>query len=146
MSARATRRQLFGASAAMLLIGSAAAGEGKARELDGELIDACAAALAIDQESNRLYDAAPEDAPETHPAWMAWHTHLQDIYWGMAGEGPSFHQLVARISELPARTPEGLAAKVAVARAALPQGREDLEPCEVLVWSVLDDMAGSVGA
>ena len=97
--AHTSRRQLFGASAAMLLLGSVGAGEGKAAELDGELLRLEAQLQA----KNAEQDAFPHaDDGSNWPAFEA----LQEEFWTIADQ----------IEAIPARTPEGLQAK---ARAVL---------------------------
>ena len=139
----ATRRELFGTMGAMLLLTAVEAGTAKAAELDGELLACCAEALAIDRESDRLWAtclALPDAAADDHPAWAAYDAHTETT------RGP-WHALARRIGELPARTPEGLRAKVAAARSAIPGGRrEDPEPCDRLAWSVFEDVLGRAWA
>ena len=99
----ATRRNLFGAAGALLLLTAAEAGPAKAAELDGELLACCAEMLAIDGESDRLWAiclALPDDQPR-HPAYQAHGDH-----WD--AQGNRYWALAERICQLPARTPEGL--------------------------------------
>ena len=134
----ATRRDMFGAVGAMLLLTAAEAGPAKAAELDGELLSCCAEALAIDRESNRLWNACPMEAE--HPAWPAYYAHENATL-------ARWHELVVEISAIPSRTPEGLRAKAAVARSAMPQDRvDDPDPCDRLAVSLYDDMLGRPGA
>ncbi len=139
----ATRRDLFGTMGALFLLTAAEAGPAKAAELDGELLARCAEALAIDRESNRLWDAAvaaAADAPAGHPAWQAYDDN-EDATLG------EWHDLVRRISGMPARTPEGLRMKAAVARSAMPgERKDDLAPCDRLALSLYADMIGSAVA
>ena len=134
----ATRRDLFGTMGAMLLLTAAEAGPAKAAELDGELLACCAEALAIDRESDRLWDACPMDGE--HPAWAAYNAHVDATV-------PHWQDLVLQISATPARTPEGLRAKAAVARGAMPEDRiDDPDPCERLALSLYRDVLGRAGA
>ena len=139
----ATRRDLFGTMGAMFLLTAAEAGPAKAAELDGELLECCAAAMAIDRESNRLWDAAvaaAADSPAGHPAWRAYDDN-EDATLG------EWHDLVHQISDTPARTPEGLRMKAAVARSAMPgERKDDLAPCDRLALSLYADMLGSAHA
>jgi hypothetical protein len=134
----ATRRDLFGTMGALLLLTAAESGTAKAPELDGELIAMCEEAMAIDRESNRLWDACPMEAE--HPAWEAYHTHTNATL-------DRWHELVIEISAMPSRTPEGLRAKAAVARSAMPVDRaDDGDPCDLLALSLYADMLGRAGA
>jgi hypothetical protein len=139
----ATRRDLFGSIGALLLLTAAEAGPAKAAELDGELLACCAEALAIDGESDRLWDGAvavAADATADHSAWQAYN----DNEYVTLGE---WHDLVRRISDTPARTPEGLRMKAAVARSAMPGERKDEpDPCDRLALSLYEDMLGRAGA
>jgi len=111
--------------------------------LDGELLSCCAEALAIDKESNHLWAACralPVDATGKEPAFVAYDAHeaVTRCRW---------HELVERICQVPARTPEELRAKTAVARAAVPfERREEPDPMDRLAWSVFDDVLGRAGA
>ena len=139
----ATRRDLFGTMGAMFLLTAAEAGPAKAAELDGELLSYCAEALAIDRESNRLWEIAcalPGDLTGHEPAFVAYDDN-EDATLG------EWHDLVRRVSSIPARTPEGLRMKAAVARSAMPQDRvDDPDPCDLLAMSLYADMLGRAGA
>ena len=135
----ATRRDLFGAMGAMLLLTSAEAGPAKAAELDGELLECCAEMLAIDRESDRLWAvclALPDDAMH-HPAFDA-----HDAHWD--GHGDRYWDLARRLRHMPARTPEGLRQKAAAALSAMPA--DDRGAGGNLVVSLLDDVMGRAGA
>ena len=97
MSAATSRRQLFGASAAMLLLSGAAAGAAKAEELDQELFAACG-------DYHRAHEAmdGPYVSDEASDASCAATSAALD-----------------RVVGLSPRTPEGLQAKAAVAHRAL---------------------------
>ena len=129
MSARTTRRQLLGAPAAMLLLGCAEAGEAKARELDGELLAACA--------HYRRLEAAYR-ATGAGEADMVCPDGYDEAVWAVA--------------ELPARTPEGLQAKAEAIFAwhggyERHEGDEDeIAPHEAMEWSLILDVAGRARA
>ena len=108
MSARSTRRRLLGAPATLLLIGCAAAGEAKAAELDGELIDACAAFQKAAAESKRLDNLPDSPDEECTEAGAAYNDALRAV---MACASPT--------------TPEGVQGKAGAAFTAL---RIDNEP------------------
>ncbi len=138
----ASRRNLFGSMGALLLLTAAEAGPAKAGELDGELLACCAEALAIDREANRLWAAccALPLGIGKHPAFDACEAYD-------AATLDAWHELVDRICDLPARTPEGLRQKAAVARSAVPtERRDEPDPVDRLAWSVFGDMLGSAGA
>ena len=134
----ATRRDLFGTMGAMLLLTAAEAGPAKAAELDGELLSCCAEVLAIDCESDRLWDECPMDGG--HPAWVAYNAHTDATM-------PRLSDLVLQISATSARTPEGIRAKAAAARCMMPQDRQDdPDPCERLAMSLYEDLLGRANA
>ena len=139
----ATRRDLFGTMGALPLLTAAEADPAKAAELDGDLFACCAEALAIEAESNRLFRIAADagdDASPDHPAWLA-HDAYDDA------TNPRWHKLVEHIAGMPARTPEGLRMKAAVARSAITQERRDFpDPADNLAWSVLTDVLGRASA
>ena len=128
---------------ALLLLTAVEAGSAKAAELDGELLECCTEALAIDRESNRLWEVAcalPGDLTGHEPAFLAYDEH-EDATLG------EWHDVVRRISSMPARTPEGLRMKAAVARCAMPgERKDDLAPCDRLALSLYADMLGSASA
>jgi hypothetical protein len=116
MSARATRREVFGASVAMLVVGAAEAGSAKAAELDGELLAACARFHWLEGEYGRLCRLT--DWPLNHimtPAEEA----LQARFDAIAEQQ---RELGERLAEAKPRTPEGLRAK---ARATLAYMNDD---------------------
>ncbi len=134
----ATRRDLFGTMGAMLLLTAAEAGPAKAAELDGELLACCAELQAADRD----LAAAEADAS----------VDVEDI-------GPFCDRrdtLVAAVTALPARTPEGLRCKAEALRATLaadvpgaqPNGFWDevAQPHERLAMSLCRDLLGRVGA
>ena len=141
--ASATRRNLFGSMGALLLLTAAEAGPAKAGELDGELLACCAEALAIEYESNRLYAvccALQSRSLSSRLADAAYDAHEDATL-------DTWHELVDRICDLPARTPEGLRQKAAVARSAVPtERRDEPDPVDRLAWSVFGDVLGRAGA
>lgn len=131
------RRDLFGAGAALLLLGTAAAGASKARELDGELLTAFRDWQPWERERQAVAKLDDED-----PTWQA-------RFDAFSGE---WHDLVEEITDLPARTPEGIAIKARVLRAVLlnhvvdeDDGEADkgqASTSETLAWSLVSDMLG----
>ena len=93
MKARVPRRALFGASASMLLFG--AAGDGKAAELDNHLLATVAELEAMDKQ------VAAVDARTL----VVSDDDLSNLLRAR-------NQLAERTLDMPARTPEGLLAKV----------------------------------
>ena len=138
----ATRRDLFGTIGAMLLLTAAEAGDAKAQELDGELMACCSELLAIDAECYRLdaVASAIDGGDPHHPAWFAC-----DDYSSATND--RWHELADQIAATPARTPEGLRAKVQAARTAIHgEAKESPDPMDRLAWSVFADVLGRVGA
>lgn len=133
----ATRRDLFGTMGALLLLTAAEAGQAKAAELDGELIACCTEALWIDTESRRLWTiwlATPEIVGVQQPEQIAYDAHE-------AATLDRWHELVDHVCTLPARTPEGLRDKIAVARSAYPaERRDDPDPCDRLALAAFADV------
>jgi hypothetical protein len=93
METTPSRRALFGAPAALLLLAAPASGATNARELDGELLAMCAEAMRLDLASETIDGGDAIDAMLTQ--------------WG---------ELADTIAVTPARTPEGLQAKATVIR------------------------------
>ena len=123
-----SRRHLFGASAAMLLLGGAA-GAGKAEELDRELLAACV-------DYHRAHDAmdGPYVSDEINDANSEAHAAALD-----------------RVVGLSPRTPVGLQAKAAVAYRALMDSvliylaipwREQASREQMIALDVLSDFLG----
>ncbi len=134
MTAR-TPRHLFGPPAAMLLIGSAAAGEAKAAELDRDLLSACAdfqraeaAVKVADDDPRRLSDTEWE--------------RLVDV------PGRAWQRALEAVRACPApRTPEGLQAKSQAAYTALRRLIDVDETNEAaLALDCLTDVMGRAGA
>ena len=129
----ATRRDLFGTIGAMLLLSAAEAGPAKAAELDGELLALCDQAVAIHEQDAVAFDAIEDaglemNSPAGKAAWDA-------IY----ARSATWRDLCDRITDLPARTPEGMAGKAKVLRRVVA-----LE--EPLVASLCRDILGRAGA
>ena len=134
----ATRRNLFGAAGAMLLLSAAEAGPAKAAELDGELLAAIAQWEPWERERHAV-EALDGDDPTYDARFDAyaepWHECMQDIM------------------DLPARTPEGIQGKTRVLRALLQNHaghgsglHEGSSPSEHFAWSLCQDMLGRAGA
>ena len=64
-----TRRDLFGTMGAMLLLTAAEAGTTKAAELDGELLECCAEAAALEAHAKALTNGIPSSGRS--PEWEA---------------------------------------------------------------------------
>ncbi len=136
--AAATRRDLFGAVGALLLLTAAEAGAAKAVELDGELLTACASLRLVD-----LDLAAAEVDGRMEVEDMAPVCDHRDA-------------VLAAISRLPARTPEGLRCKAEALRATLAMDvpgaqawgkwEEVAQPHEDLAMSLCRDLLGRAGA
>ena len=99
MTAPTSRRQLFGAGGALLVLGAAPAGPGKAAELDGELLEVAAGIAAIDRQ---------------FATWNKARASVSNAEW--REELAAYWELADRVTDLPARTPEGLQAKARVLR------------------------------
>jgi hypothetical protein len=142
VTARATRRQVFGASAALLLVGATEAGAAKANELDGALLAAAKRIEALEAEERRLqplYDVMPPTPESEH--YEAECDALRD----------ERKEVLDYLAETPARTPEGLRAK-ALALVAFwggPDGRHELDLISAhqrLEWSLIKELAGRAEA
>ncbi len=131
---RTSRRQLFGAGAALLLLVPAAAGAAKADELDGELIRLCAEIPGC----KATIDCYNRDS-------------ASDAEWE-AADG-RWDELVEQIIDTPARTPEGIRAKAAALRCSLHRHlRNSTNPDigltdhadeeDLLAWSLVHDILG----
>ena len=139
----ATRREMFGTMGALLLLTAAEAGPTKAAELDGELIAMCEEVVAIDQESDRLWEiccAQADGVKGDHPTFVAYDAHENATFAHRLG-------LIDTIVNTPARTPEGLRAKAATARSTMPvEPIEDRSRGDRLALSLYADMLGRAGA
>ena len=125
MSARNTRRALFGTSAALLVLGVAPVGPDKASD-DTELLENAAAIAAIDRQLAEWNTTKSGISDEDRNEELA-------SYWEFAD----------RVLELPARTPEGLQAKARVLRSVHKgvSGRE-LDRVGEHVLGLVRDMLG----
>jgi hypothetical protein len=141
MTARTTRRQVFGASAAMLLIGATEAGEAKAAELDGELIALCAESEWLEADYLRLCWASDWGHPKHGTA------EQQAALAAFSAVGVRQQDVLAQIAALPARTPEGLGAKARAIHTFFGDSPpEEGLPCGDALWSLVCDVAGRVMA
>ena len=98
MTRDTSRRQLFGSGAALLLMAPVASG--KAAELDGELLAVCAEFDALERQLNAMHTGGA-NAIADHDERDAAQRPLQERQ----------SDLLDRMCELPARTPEGVLAK-----------------------------------
>jgi hypothetical protein len=85
----------------MLVLAAAAAGHAKAQELDGELLALCDEFHANRVETDIIWEV---DMPAVGSPEASRSEALVDRY----------HELRAELAELPARTPEGIAAKARI--------------------------------
>ncbi len=125
----ATRRNLFGTMGAMLLLSAAEAGTAKAAELDGELLECCAEADALEVTAKAMTKGVPSSGRS--PEWEAADALREEAY-----------DLRERAVELPARTPEGLQAK---ARVVLERLEKEGQATE-MAHSLARDVLGRAGA
>ena len=137
----ATRRDLFGTMGALLLLTAAEAGPAKAAELDGDLLSLCDEAMAIEGESDRLWQACRDVVSTRHsPAWAAYEAHTDATQ-------AHLHDLLRQAAATPARTPEGLRAKARIALAVAPcEAHDDPDPWERVTFSLCRDVLGRAGA
>ena len=126
----ATRRDVFGTMGALLLLTAAEAGTTKAVELDGELLECCAEAAALEAHARALTKGIPSSGRS--PEWEAADAMLEEAY-----------DLRERAIELPARTPEGLQAKAKVVAARI----NDDDPIVMgMAFSIARDVLGRARA
>ena len=140
MSARTTRRALFGASAAALAL-FGAAGESKAAELDGRLLALVAELEDVQAEIAALCaeDMALLDAPDKEAASQRMH-ELDDII--DAQQVNRFWPLADEIEETSARTPEGIQAKAKALRIVLDAVGQDEGPVSRHMLGLVRDVLG----
>lgn len=143
MSARVMKRRDAAAGGiAMLVLAAAAAGQAKAEELDGELLALVAEFKAREPRFlhlNAIGDECGPASPEGRAAQAEIRT-IVDRGW----------EIRDRVSELIARTPEGLAAKAWLALWETSDGspgegppvRDDM----AVAWSLARDVLGRAGA
>lgn len=140
-AARVSRREAAAGGIAMLLLAAAAAGQAKADELDGELIGLC-------QEFHRIEDqlrviAHLAEAPSRSAEYAQWEEIGRPLV-------DRLHEVRFDISQLTARTPEGLQAKARVVLADLaPAADPDFasyDPLQALGHSLARDILGRAGA
>jgi hypothetical protein len=134
------RRDAAAGGIAMLVLAAAAAGQAKAEELDGELLALCREFHETIPVVTRLEDERDE-LPFNHPREAAIDRQLQAVVsrrW----------ELREAITDTPARTPEGLAAKARVALWELCDGDPEAGPISGsngVGWSLARDVLGRVG-
>jgi hypothetical protein len=139
MAKHPQRRNLFGAGAAMLLLGATEAGPAKAQELDGELLAACARFLQAEAKWRRLNDlvCAAETTFGVHAPEVGRAEAERDAH------GLECHDAAAAVCLLPARTPEGLRAKAQAVFAFYqpdpPEARSIVGPA---MWQLVCEVAG----
>ncbi|MCK8788208.1 hypothetical protein M0638_28055 [Roseomonas sp. NAR14] len=129
-------------AASLLLVAATEAGAGKATELDGDLIAACAEYVALNRAFCRS-SSLSGDLDSRTPEHAAYARREQAMFDRMAA-------LEERIAALPARTPEGVRAKAEAAFHAMADGGDAADgPANVdswLPWSLLLDLTGRAGA
>jgi hypothetical protein len=121
------RRDAAVSGFAMLVLAAAAAGSGKAEEIDGGLLALCNEACDIHAGSIRI-----EDEYESRGLDIPYET----IIWPRTAR---WHDLCAEIVETPARTPEGIRAKARVLADVIALD-------EPMVASLCADLLGRAGA
>jgi hypothetical protein len=129
-SVSTSRRELFGSSAALLLLAAPAAGAEKAAELDGALIRMCDDFTFRNQAWGvllRQIDAMPQGAAQDA---------LQAQADALSG---GYRERRMEIADIRARTPEGMQAK---ARAAAAECDDDPPPDCDIMWSLVNDLLG----
>jgi hypothetical protein len=125
----ASRRQMFGAAAALLLAAPWTMGEAQANEPDGELLRLCARLERWDRERKRMNREDLDGHDYTDEELDA----VLDPWW----------ETVVEITETPARTPEGVRAKAGAVRMAIVGTSGDSCPqVTAMVASLLSDMLG----
>lgn len=148
MSARGiSRREAAARGVAMLVLAAAAAGPAKTEELDGELLADAAEYLGL--RASYLGHYQPIMQSGAKPAGQEAWDHCNVKLW------PRELELIARITDAQARTPEGLRAKAAALEALLHQDvpeftNDTFEDCaedhERLAMSLARDTLGRTGA
>jgi hypothetical protein len=132
------RRDAAAGGIAMLVLAAAAAGQAKAEELDGELLARCAEFQTVEDEFDGLwkkYAVVDSSSPEGERLSAEQDVLVSRIY-----------ELREAISDLPARTPEGIKAKTRVAFRDLSPNEAWPEQAEAwMAFSVLRDILGRTG-
>ncbi|WP_284945337.1 hypothetical protein [Acidisoma cladoniae] len=131
------RRNLIG-GASMLILMAAEAGVAKAEELDGQLLALCAEYHEKEDEFDRLsdiFDALDRADPE--------HRRIDAVFTPLVGR---IHEIRDEVSEIAARTPEGLRAKAKVSLRELAHGGNlgggPANEADRVVWSLCCDLLG----
>lgn len=128
-------------SAALLLLAPVAAGPAKATEIDGELLARCGEYQAADREAAQI-SCELEGLPDGTSRLV--HDPVSArLHAAMTRSADALGSII----NLPARTPEGIAAKAAVLRIATSDGMytaPDLH--ELLALSLADDITGRAAA
>jgi hypothetical protein len=136
-----SRRDAAAGSLAMLVLAAAAAGQAKAEELDGELLALCREFHDNNHEFARLTDIYCY-LDSTTPRGI-------EIDGKLAVIVERLHELRGEISDLAARTPEGIRAKAAVVLVDLSEDSSgSMEPTDDQywsAWSLARDVLGRVG-
>ncbi len=146
MTAAAGRRSLMGSGVAMLVLAAAAAGEAKATELDGGLLQLCSEFRSYQAELDQINREGRQGLrrPKDHPRELALDAAVD--HWCEL-----WHDRLDTITTTPAHTPEGLRAKalvlkIAVEAFAAPGYDETVEQNaaqhELLAWSLANDILG----
>jgi hypothetical protein len=143
MSARTTRRDLFGAStAAMLVMTAPAEGKAKVAGIDADLLAACGEYLRLHDAELPLRAIMRGDDDE---AGDRAYDYCDTKIWDRQDE------LTGQIRALSAKTPEGIRSKAQVTQIVLSRAvmatlgetfEEQAERHEMLVMSLLQDMVG----
>ncbi len=126
----AARCELAKRMGAVLFLEAVEAGASKAAELDGELLDCCAAAHGADRVSGIFMDRM-SDMTLDDPVVL-------DSLARMRPAVHTYFDAVDRAAELPARTPEGLRAKAALLLLHIRSGEDHT----MLAGSLARDVAG----
>lgn len=136
-----SRRDAAAGGIAMLVLAAAAAGQAKAEELDGELIALCKEYHRIEDRARAIDHLA--DASIGSPENARWEEIIHPLI-------ERRHEIRFDISNLTARTPEGLQAKARVVLADLTAGADDrfisYDPQQALGHSLARDILGRTGA
>lgn len=134
-----SRRDAAAGGVAMLVLAAAAAGQPKAAEQDGELIKLCHEFKRLNQETDRL-GLMGDDLPFADPERAALDAKIRPMV-------DRIHAMRGEISDIPARTPEGVLAKAKVALMDLVPGEQwPDDNSQWLAISVLDDLLRRAGA
>ena len=127
-----TRGNPADAGAVLLGLGGGAAVAAAAQSPDAELLACIALANAIDVRTAAGCDAV-DHLSSSDPRWEA-------AYQQSWREMPTFHAMVKRAADLPARTPEGLKAKAELVLSYLRTGDNDAD----IALSLARDVVGRV--